>query len=75
MAPFTLYYGYEETRLLSDYKMVVIQPWAFTASDVKRLRQSGSLVLGYISLGEDDELRRGNGKGPGGYASWYARAR
>lgn len=72
LTPYALYYGADENlERLFPYQLVVIQPWAYTAVDVLRLKKNGVLVLGYISVGEDDELHRDDGKGPGGYASWY----
>ena len=49
----------------------MLQPGRVTADDVRALQRRGTRVLGYLSLGEDDRLRRGDGKGPGGQASWY----
>jgi endo-alpha-1,4-polygalactosaminidase (GH114 family) len=66
------YYGSGRVDELARYDVVILQPDNYTPADVARLKKGGvSKVLGYVSLGEDDSLRRGNGKGPGGYASWY----
>src|SRR5256885_6895932 len=42
-----------------------------TAANVGALNARGVVTIGYISVGEDEQLRVGNGKGPGGKASWY----
>jgi hypothetical protein len=69
---FACYYGGGRLDALSKYDVVVLQPDHYTAADVAQLKSAGvTTVLGYVSLGEDDRLRRGNGKGPGGHASWY----
>jgi len=66
------YYGAGRIDELACYDLVILQPGRYAASDIQRLKAAGNVtVLGYVSLGEDDHLRRGNGKGPGGQASWY----
>ena len=39
--------------------------------EVRRLNQAGVITVGYITLGEDFPVRKADGKGPGGMASWY----
>ncbi len=66
------YYGVGRLDELSRFDTVILQPAHYTKADVATLKAAGvSRVLGYVSLGEDDALRRGNGRGPGGQASWY----
>ncbi len=68
---FACYYGYGRLEELKNYRLVVLQPSAYNPSDIAALKEAGVTVLAYISLGEDEELRRGNGRGPGGWADWY----
>ena len=42
-----------------------------TSENVKAISAKGPITVGYITIGEDEELQVGNGKGPGGKASWY----
>ncbi|MBV9080976.1 MAG: endo alpha-1,4 polygalactosaminidase, partial [Elusimicrobia bacterium] len=66
------YYGGGRLEDLARYDVVILQPGRYAAADVAKLKSLGHVtVLGYVSLGQDDQLRRGNGKGPGGWASWY----
>lgn len=69
--PVVCFYGPPPLEQLATYPTVVLQPALVTAADVAALHARGCRVLGYVSLGEDDHLRRGNGKGAGGYAPWY----
>jgi len=69
--PVICFYGPPPLEKLAAYRTVVLQPGLVTAADVAYLQNRGCRVLGYISLGEDDHLRRGNGRGPAGRAPWY----
>lgn len=69
--PVVCFYGPPPLEQLAAFRTVVLLPSRVTRSDVEFLRARGTRVLGYLSLGEDDRLRRGDGRGPGGYASWY----
>jgi hypothetical protein len=42
-----------------------------TAEQLAQLRENGTWTIGYISIGEDHHLRRMDGTGPGGWASFY----
>jgi hypothetical protein len=70
-ASYCCYYGAAETSDLSHYDAVILHTPAQTATDVKRLNDLGVVTIGYLSVGEDDQLQVGNGQGPGGKASWY----
>jgi hypothetical protein len=65
------YYGAGHTSDLSHFDAVILHTPAQTAADVKKLNDVGVVTIGYLSVGEDDQLQVGNGKGPGGKASWY----
>ncbi len=65
------YYGASATAELSHFDSVILHTPAQKAADVRTLNKSGVVTIGYLSVGEDDQLRTGNGKGPGGKASWY----
>ena len=68
---FYTYYGAGKTDELSRYDIAILHPRQMPSDDVKALSASGVVTVGYITIGEDDELQVGNGQGPGGKASWY----
>jgi hypothetical protein len=70
-ASYCCYYGADHTSDLSHFDAVILHTPAQTAEDVKKLSDLGVVTIGYVSVGEDDQLHVGNGKGPGGKASWY----
>lgn len=47
------YYGPGELDQLSQHDMVVLQPGHFAPAELERLRDSGTLTLAYLSLGQD----------------------
>jgi hypothetical protein len=65
------YYGAGQTSDLSHFDAVILHTPAQTAGDINRLNEIGVVTIGYLSVGEDDQLHTGNGKGPAGKASWY----
>ncbi len=69
--PLICFYGPPPLEKLAAYRTIVLQPALVTPADVAFLHSKGCRVLGYLSLGEDDHLRRGNGRGTAGYAPWY----
>lgn len=68
---FYCYYGKERVEELSYYDVVILHSPEFAPDKIRKLKELGVVTIGYITVGEDDKLRTGNGKGPGGYASWY----
>jgi hypothetical protein len=52
---FACFYATGHTDALSRYKLVVIQPENYTAADIASIKKSGTIVLGYTSVGETDE--------------------
>lgn len=68
---FAAYYDYGRLEELSSYQLLVLQPNAYNPADLALLKSRGATVLAYISLTEDDALRRDDGTGPGGWAPWY----
>ncbi len=71
-----LYAGKGHVALLSKYDVVILHapgwfPVGMSVADVQRLNGLGVVTLGYLSIGQTSHLMRGDGKGPGGYASWY----
>lgn len=68
---FYCFYGSNHAAELSHYDIVVAHSPQMAKEDIAALKKLGVVVVGYITLGEDDELRKGNGEGPDGYASWY----
>ena len=65
------YYGGGDISRLAQYNAVILHAPEMSAHNVRKLDRLGVITLGYLSIGEASELIRGNGKGPGGYASWY----
>ena len=65
------YYGGGEIRRLAKYDAVILHVPEMSTRNIRRLDKLGVVTLGYVSIGETSRLMRGNGTGPGGYASWY----
>lgn len=65
------YYGPGRTDDLLTRDALIIETKNQTTAEVNALRAAGKLTVGYISIGEDSELRQGDRKGPGGYDSAY----
>ena len=74
--------GYLDT--IKQYDLAVVDPFGMTRKQVKELQDLGIKVLLYVSFGEEDGTLLdkwdpnsaqvpwvGDGKGPGGYASYY----
>ena len=74
--------GYLET--IKQYDLAVVDPFGMTRKQVRELQAMGIKVLLYVSFGEEDGTLLdkwdpnsaqvpwvGDGKGPGGYASYY----
>lgn len=68
---YACYYVGGMEKELSSRDAVIIETRTQSPESIERIRRSGTLVIGYISIGEDSEMRRGDGKGPGGYDSRY----
>ncbi|MFT3784859.1 MAG: endo alpha-1,4 polygalactosaminidase [Tepidisphaeraceae bacterium] len=68
---FYCYYGAGNVEALSHYDVVILHSPQMDRKDIARLKQQGVVTIGYISVGEDDQLRVGDGTGPDGKASWY----
>jgi hypothetical protein len=68
---FYCYYGSGRVAELSHYDIVIAHAPQMAAEDIARLKQLGVVVVGYLTVGEDEKLRRANGTGPDGQASWY----
>lgn len=68
---FYCYYGSGKVGQLSNYDLVILHSPQMASKDIATLKKQGVVTVGYITVGEDDKLREGNGKGPDGKASWY----
>ncbi len=68
---YTCYYGPDRIDALSHVDAAILHTPAQTAETVGRLNKLGVVTIGYVSIGEDDAVHPGNGRGPGGKASWY----
>lgn len=49
---FALYYGRGKAEILSRYDIAIVEPAGQSAEDIKRMRDSGTLVLAYLSVME-----------------------
>lgn len=57
---------------LTYFDVAIIEAREMTREEVQKLKASGTYVIAYVTVGErDGALEKGNGKGPGGYASYY----
>lgn len=65
------YYGPDHLDELAKFDVVILHTPAATPELVRELKRRGVVTIGYISCGEDETLRTGDGTGPGGKASWY----
>lgn len=74
--------GYQE--IIKQYDIAVLDPFALTRKQVIELQKLGIKVIVYVSFGEEDSTLlnkwnpnsdevpwKGDGLGPGGYASYY----
>ena len=51
--------------------MVIMDSRGYSKEEIIELKRKGVTVIGYVSIGESITLQKGDGLGPGGYASWY----
>ena len=65
--------GYQSGLMdsMKRFDMSITDARNYTKEQVQQLKASGVTVIGYVSVGEEVGLEKGDGKGPGGYASWY----
>jgi len=68
---YTCYYGTDRHADLAKFDLVIVEARQHRAEDLAALRARGTIVLGYVSVGQADQLEPGDGRGPGGAASWY----
>lgn len=68
---FVCYYGPDQIEKAAHYDLAILHPSTQTPHQIDALKKQGTIAIGYLSVGEDDVLRLGNGGGPGQYASWY----
>jgi hypothetical protein len=68
---FYTFYGSKRVAELSRYDVAILHHPQMDSRDVKTLSKLGVVTIGYITVGEDDELNLGDGTGPDGKASWY----
>ena len=65
--------GYEAglSKDMKKFKMVITDVRNYSKEEIMKLKKKGITVIGYVSVGESAQLQKGDGLGPGGYASWY----
>ena len=68
---YVCYYGSGQIEAMSARDAAIIETKNQTPETIARLQAADTLVIGYISVGEDDDFRVGDGRGPGGYDSAY----
>lgn len=68
---YACYYGPHNLERLLRRDASIIQTKTQGRANIDALRTAGHLAIGYISIGEDETLRKGDGRGPGGYDSGY----
>ncbi len=68
---FVCYYGKQKVDSLRKFDIAIIESRNYAAAEIEQIKSKGTIVIGYISIGEDIELRKGTGRGPGGNASYY----
>lgn len=68
---YACYYGKGGAEAMKGRDAVIIETKNQTPESIDTLKKGGALTIGYISAGEDGELRKGDGLGPGGYDSAY----
>lgn len=68
---YACYYGKGQEDALSKRGAAIIEVASQTPESIAAIRKNGTLAIGYISAGEDANLRKGDEKGPGGFDSAY----
>ncbi len=68
---FVCYYGQDSIADMSEFDIAIVESRNLSKEEIELLKKSGTWVVGYVTIGEDDTLNKGDGKGPGGYASYY----
>lgn len=54
---YMVYYGQNHIDELKKYDMVILQPELYTKSEIKKLKEAGSIPIAYLSLGEIEKNR------------------
>jgi uncharacterized protein (TIGR01370 family) len=83
---YACYYGPDKIKEMSQFDAVIFEPKQHSKKEIEKLKKSGTLTIGYITIGEDDEFhknagwyfdRNKDGKPDknGTWNSWYADAR
>ena len=68
---FVCYYGSGNEDLLSQFDIVILEPENYSETDIGKIKTRGARVFGYLSLGEDSELRRTKGDSGKNYSGYY----
>jgi len=68
---YACYYGSGQIGAMSARDAAIIETKSQTPESIAQLQAADTLVIGYMSIGEDDGFRVGDGRGPGGYDSAY----
>jgi uncharacterized protein (TIGR01370 family) len=71
ISSYACYYGSGQLEAMSRRDAAIIETKNQTPESIAQLQAADTLVIGYISIGEDDAFRIGDGKGAGGYDSSY----
>ncbi|GEM_PF-1908339 len=68
---FVCYYGPGSVPEMSQADVAIVDGRNLSTDNIKELQASGTWVVSYVTIGEDDTLSVADGKGPGGYASYF----
>ncbi len=75
---FVTFYGYALPAEFSGsdpnkpyFELAIIESRQYSREEIEEMKKAGIWVVGYVTIGEDDQLHKGDGLGPGGYASYY----
>ena len=83
---YACYYGPDKIKEMSQFDAVIFEPKQHSKKEIEKLKEAGTLTIGYITIGEDDDFhkkagwyfdRNKDGKPDrnGTWNSWYADAR
>ncbi|MGE5328056.1 MAG: endo alpha-1,4 polygalactosaminidase [Deltaproteobacteria bacterium] len=56
---------------MKKFNMSITDVRNYSKDSITQIKSAGTKVIGYVSVGEEVVLEKGDGLGPGGYASWY----
>lgn len=70
VSSYVCYYG-PFNRDMKEFDVAILEAANLSKSEIKELNNAGVYTIAYLSVGEEKGLNIGDGKGPGGFASYY----